>query len=892
MQRNRKLAGAAAGVVIFVAGVIWAAGDMPVSLPPDGAAPSRDANVLGIEWAGGDSKPPETAPDGGEQGAGGLGIDWVDNGPAPSGGGSGQGSGLGIDWVGESSLGEAAIRGAYRQVFGREPSAAELTKELDRQSWDQSLRTIPNFMAALRAYLNSPGAQAEREATADRAVAAMPGSRLLVLNSGLIYDEMVRRLTVHASYQTAFGRAPSPDDERPWPERPTLDEMIAAHRSQIRREAALRKSVIERAYQNVWKRPPIAAELQRWDLDLQASGKTYAEVARAIAGDGDPIMPRAPQGLSHASRLRTHYWPASTTLSWQQLDDRTERFRILRQNQLTMLWTEVGTQAAKAAGQQVSFADEYQLDRAVYKVCAVNQHGEACSEPYATTDKPNQVQITSAKADSPTKLGIHWTRVGYGVTHTAVKRQKPDGGWEEVFRENATPYPYHHYYETVQPATKYVYVVCAYNSQGETCSPWVIIETPRPRVVAPADLKATARNQTDWLITWRPLTGDPTQLQRWNSQAGKWEALTERRTGYSSHLRQEPGSDAAYAYRVCAYNGNDEACSPILTLGKQFDHPTNFTNLDYGIYWFKCGTCRGSTKQSDGSVQSDAAKAVPGLSREYFDPARPTVIYVHGWAKNSVRESGRESMKSPTDQQDMMAAWKGWNVGVFYWNAFSDDDWGAEPRFAEGKIDKGEITWSQADGRGGSHFADTRVKDPASVLFAGAILEAMKEFKGPEFRIVGHSLGTQMAVMGTYYVSKSQSPHLTPGRVALLDPWISSGLRAEGLGGLIDQVKQSRGTVYEYYQTSIISQEHGHYGARAVTSRVHPNYVPWHEPGGAHAASIHWYFNSMGFVGEAPTAAMSLDKLRPLMSCGCRFEQVGGQDTKAVSDDRFQRHSK
>ncbi|HWI64253.1 MAG TPA: hypothetical protein VNT75_20635 [Symbiobacteriaceae bacterium] len=887
MKRNRLQIVLAAGLGLLVGGLVWVVKDQPVSLPEGGVAAGTGANVLGVEWV---NKGQTTAA---PTGSGGLGVDWVNNSqttPAPTGSG-----GLDVTWAGEASLGEAAIRRAYQQVFGREPTSPELAKELDRQSYDQKLRTLPALVAALRTHLNAPSSQAEREATVARAVAAAPGDRNLVANSGLIYSEMVRRLTIYASYQTAFGRVPSAAEERQWPESPAAAAMLSAHRTAIRQDAAVRKAVVDQAYRTIWKRQPVAEELQQWDRDLQSSGKTFAELTAAIAGGSDPIMPQAPLVLRHASRLANSYWPATTTLFWQQRDDRTDRFRVLRQNPPSYDWKEVGTQAPAGAGQELSFADGYQADRALYRVCAVNRYGEACSDQYATTDKPNRVRMNAARAESPTRIRLDWDRVGDDVTATAVRRQKPDGGWEEVFREAARPFTAHMYFDSVPPASSRTYVVCAFNRNGETCTPWLIVETPRPAVAAPADLKAEALNQTDWRITWRPQNGDPVRLQRRNGASGQWELLADLPAGgEASHLRRELGADPAYEYRACAYNGTAEACTPSLIVGKQFDHPTNFTNLDYGIYWFKCGTCRGSTKKGDEGTQSDGAKAVPGLSREYFDPARPTVLYVHGWARNSVKEFGRESMKSPTDKQDLMAAWQkaGWNVGVFYWNAFSDDDWGLEPRFAEGKIDKGDITWSVSDGRGGSSFAPTRVKDPAAVLFAGAIIDAMQEFRGPEFRIVGHSLGTQMAVMGTYYVSKSSAAHLTPSRVALLDPWISSGLRAEGLGGLIDQVKQSRRTVFEYYQTSVISQEHGQYGARAVTTRVHPMYAAITSPNDAHAAAIHWYFNSMGFVGESPTAGMTLDRLRPLMDCGCRFEQVGGKDTKPVSDDTFQRYKK
>jgi hypothetical protein len=884
MRRGWGTAWAVLALVALVGSVAWVGRDFTVT---GDVRPSTAANVLGVDWVTATATS-EPAPAPQPTDGGGLGVDWQTRPGAGTQGGGG--SGLAIDWAGRTALSEQVLILAYEQAFGRDPSPAELKSEVDRQSWDQSVRSLPDLLKAHRAYLRTH--TREQEATVQRALAAAPGEAALIAHSDLLYGEMVRRLTIHDSYLTAFGRRPTAAEEQGWPDEPVLGDLIARHRESLKQDQALRQAVIDLAYQTVWHRTPVAGEQAAWD---RQAGATYTEILAAIDQQTDPILPERPVITRHDSRFRSHAGPAGTTVYFQQAGDRAESFRMLRQNPVSEDWMAVGSVPAGAAGQEIAYTDQLQVERAVYKVCAVNQYGETCSAAYATTDKPNQVRIEAARADSPTLIRIAWYQVGNDVTAMAVKRQKPDGGWEEAAREHAvTGGSYHDYFEPVKPATKRTYMVCAYNSHGETCTPWLFVESPLPTPVAPADFRVTARNQTDWLITWRPQSKDMVRLQRFNPASRQWDLLAELRPDQTQYLRQELIGDPDYAYRLCAFTGYNEACTQSIIVGKQFDHPTNFTSLDYGVYWFRCGTCRGSTKEGDEGTQSDGVKAVPGLSKEYFDPAKPTVIYVHGWARNSVKEFGRESAKSPTDKQDLMATWKaaGYNVGIFYWNAFADDDWGAEPRFAEGKIDKGDITWSVADGRGGSSFAPTRVKEAASALFAQSIIAAMQEYKGPEFRIVGHSLGTQMAVMATYYISRSPYASLTPQRVALIDPWISSSTRAAGLGSLIDQVKQSRGTVYEYYQTSVISQEHGAFGARAVTNRVHPMYIDWANPGGAHAAAIHWYFNSLSWVGRAPTASMPLEQLRPLMDCGCRFEQDGGKETTSVMDDTFVRYQK
>jgi hypothetical protein len=53
------------------------------------------------------------------------------------------------------------------------------------------------------------------------------------------------------------------------------------------------------------------------------------------------------------------------------------------------------------------------------------------------------------------------------------------------------------------------------------------------------------------------------------------------------------------------------------TPGKQWDDPSNFDDLDYGMYWFKCGSCQG-----DGNA--DGVQATPSTPTEYYDPNKPT----------------------------------------------------------------------------------------------------------------------------------------------------------------------------------------------------------------------------------------------------------------------------
>ncbi len=89
--------------------------------------------------------------------------------------------------------------------------------------------------------------------------------------------------------------------------------------------------------------------------------------------------------------------------------------------------------------------------------------------------------------------------------------------------------------------------------------------------------------------------------------------------------------------------------------------------LDYGIYWFGTGNV--------------SQKAVAGVANPYFNPSKPTVIYIHGWQNGSSQRGSRETFNYKQNDAtygiDVNAAdaWisAGWNIGIFYWNQFADE---------------------------------------------------------------------------------------------------------------------------------------------------------------------------------------------------------------------------
>ncbi|MBI9106119.1 MAG: hypothetical protein JEZ04_05190 [Spirochaetales bacterium] len=232
-------------------------------------------------------------------------------------------------------------------------------------------------------------------------------------------------------------------------------------------------------------------------------------------------------------------------------------------------------------------------------------------------------------------------------------------------------------------------------------------------------------------------------------------------------------------------------------------------DLEFGLYWFRDA--------------ERCVKYVPGrpVYKEYYDPGKPVLLYIHGWERTSVnfqKEKLKDfrvqsffhfagdldkSMKAPVD---LVSIWKKkylnfegreWNFGVLYWNQFSDDDHGfaKAPKNAESKIwtARGPARMryavrKQSRGKGkwltGSYFSEKHSPDKSvSVLFADIISSALSDKRSSDFRLYGHSLGNQV-ITAVAYILKEQHAKgqigdpLFPKRLAVADPYWCKGRAA------------------------------------------------------------------------------------------------------------------
>jgi pimeloyl-ACP methyl ester carboxylesterase len=327
-------------------------------------------------------------------------------------------------------------------------------------------------------------------------------------------------------------------------------------------------------------------------------------------------------------------------------------------------------------------------------------------------------------------------------------------------------------------------------------------------------------------------------------------------------------------------------------------NPANFDQLDVNIYWYG----------ANGMNQ----RAIPGQANPWFDPAKPTIIFVHGWQNGTTQRRFRESFNRTelNGNGDVARAWldRGWNTGIFYWNQLADE---GEVKDAEAKIytvDASKFTnatrWRDAAGtyRRGPNLTVTE-------QFVNAYVSAMQNFNGPEVRIAGHSLGAQLAITATSALWKQGKAgtlawHKVPQRVALLDTaylqgahsWIGNKWTGEVGRALVQENRHE--IAYENYRTSGATSNGfiGDDNRGLIRMTAFVEVKPWMY-GAAdfskkHNFAVGYYFMGMGLTPKVkctgapvPSAGQATSLIRRLHSA--TFDQIDGKYTTTPTDDTW-----
>ncbi|WP_338768606.1 copper amine oxidase N-terminal domain-containing protein [Bernardetia sp. ABR2-2B] len=353
---------------------------------------------------------------------------------------------------------------------------------------------------------------------------------------------------------------------------------------------------------------------------------------------------------------------------------------------------------------------------------------------------------------------------------------------------------------------------------------------------------------------------------------------------------------------------------------------------DYGFYFF--GSQPGSNPTADAV---GCQKFVPGVANPFFDPTKPTIIYVHGNAPNAVQSQSREDFLLDEGGLNVQShnIWKaqGWNVAIFYWIQFADEGNNIPPYKVEKKIYTANsevgMRWK---GSNGNMYVSQAIQRPVKDLFAEEYRKIFtSSYSGAEIRVVGNSLGGNLTMAGLLEVYRRNSPRL-PSRITLMDPfwtaiqstgspqnsWYISGFdenvtNSADYGGLSAEIYAARGTAIEYFRTSLL-------GANGLSARAGRASAVCHfgidflgsNPTNQvrkHTIPVRQYFHSRGVAAplevsrpniltswsptgnQAMSAATPNSRIRQMMVPNTHWNQLGGNDggrgTATMADDRY-----
>ncbi len=215
---------------------------------------------------------------------------------------------------------------------------------------------------------------------------------------------------------------------------------------------------------------------------------------------------------------------------------------------------------------------------------------------------------------------------------------------------------------------------------------------------------------------------------------------------------------------------------------------------DYGFYFYDAQDERSGDPTAD-AVGNRKFVAGKTLDRRFFDPNKPTIIYVHGFQPGGAVNQTRETflMNYGGENTNVHNVWKnapngGWNVAIFHWVNMADDrQIAARPWASEAKIYDANNTvngsgngmrWRKSDG--------TYVTGPGQSLraiFASQFGQIFNNpnYRGAEIRIVGNSLGGNLAIAASHHLLQSNSRRM-PSRITLMDPYWSLSDRSTHFG--------------------------------------------------------------------------------------------------------------
>eukprot|EP00475_Leptophrys_vorax_P015684 TRINITY_DN2198_c0_g1_i3.p1 TRINITY_DN2198_c0_g1~~TRINITY_DN2198_c0_g1_i3.p1 ORF type:complete len:496 (+),score=108.09 TRINITY_DN2198_c0_g1_i3:133-1620(+) len=349
-----------------------------------------------------------------------------------------------------------------------------------------------------------------------------------------------------------------------------------------------------------------------------------------------------------------------------------------------------------------------------------------------------------------------------------------------------------------------------------------------------------------------------------------------------------------------------------------FIDDTSTPNHLYGIYWIDNN---GNMVKFNESAACDPATynatACPMPTTDVYDPQKPTVIYAHGWEKDSVsrRFIENNNYRNNDDKYgvngDLAKAWKqaGWNYGIFIWSRISDepnvDDVEAKiwiPNGPQGmRWKKNDLTYDSTTFASSFNISMTQIMQ--------ITLRRALQFRNisAEFRLVGHSLGTQMV---SHYcelvIASNETATYLPQHLVMADPWLTVAPRSFLNGtSAQDHVASVVATlISSTYNVAVILLQTSNIAdlslnpfsvdllTKVAFVRMTPDYISPFDFAGRHVSGMNLYMNQFtqfaaGRNGNKVPALLTAAQIKNYQTSGIALKQVSGGNSFDAGDDVF-----
>ncbi|MGO1298324.1 MAG: hypothetical protein ACTMIA_13605 [Vibrio sp.] len=345
-------------------------------------------------------------------------------------------------------------------------------------------------------------------------------------------------------------------------------------------------------------------------------------------------------------------------------------------------------------------------------------------------------------------------------------------------------------------------------------------------------------------------------------------------------------------------------CFSTSTLARTDVFPAStFDQLNFGLYWFGANN------------QYEKASSATSHGSQFYDPQKPTLIFIHGWQNGHVARHDRIvyfNNDNGWPSQDFANIWRseGYNVGILYWDQFADEK---ELKDAEAKVwtATGHRDMRWLDGHGTYHSGP---KQNVVDLLLNNYDMAMQYYTGPEIRLAGHSLGNQVALrLADKLTIQSQngqiSPLAVPKRVSLLDPFYSNYPKSyldgawvgEKARAIVQRLK-SAGTVIDSYRSSIVTSsifvgdENKALSNAVAFTEISSQFFNQFQISEKHSSAVWLYLWSILYPAPVVTnsalpglsASSTYDEVRQWMQTSNHLIQSAGGYTKNPQDNLYE----